>query len=160
MIKKYVLLILMLLSGHVAAETAHYRVLSVVTQDKNGLNMVTVVANAKAVTASVLIFPTNESTRKPPSSYPRERFDEIWDKTQQLDLEKYIASEDTKDLSPATNYLLTIGFGDSLETVSKKIYMIPKCGAPQELIDLVTKLANDLLPKGSPGLFYDCKVNQ
>ena len=156
--KRILLLLLLAFSGHAFAETIDGRTLGLTTQDKNGFHMVLITANAKAASSSVLSVVSDKPARKIHANYSRERFEKLWSGVNTLDLSPYKLSKETKDLGPADNYIVTIGFGGGMDDLVSMTYLIPKCKASPEIMAFINKLVAGLLPVGSPGLLHPCKA--
>jgi len=158
--KRVFFLLLFMFTGHVFAETIDGRTLGLTTQDKNGFHMVLVVASAKAASSSVLSVTSDKPARKIHANYPRERFEKLWRSVNTLDLSPYKLSKETKDLGPADNYIVTVGFGGRMDDLVSMTYLIPKCKASPEIQAFVNKLVAGLLPVGSPGLLHSCAAGK
>ena len=63
------------------------------------------------------------------------------------------APEGTEDIQASRNYVIAVDANNHPGADSIKTYLLPKCSIDAELQSFVLGLANDLLPKGSPGLF-------
>ena len=155
MIKFLVLLLSLSVSAQALAEQAGDRLLGLTTQDKNGLHIVFVAESPSKVLASVRRFSPGYTGEAQLSDYPRERFDELWLRTQELDLSAFASGNDASNVEATKNYVLTVETRSN--GVSKRtIYLIPKCGPAPNVVSLVMRLTADLLPAGSPGLFESC----
>jgi len=157
---KVFFLLFLVFSGHAFAETIDGRTLGLTTQDKNGFHMVLVVVNGKAASSSVLSVASDKPARKIHANYSSERFEKLWSSVNTLDLSPYKLSKETKDLGPADNYIVTIGFGGRMDDLVSMTYLIPKCKASPEIMAFINKLVAGLLPVGSPGLLHSCAAGK
>jgi hypothetical protein len=154
MMNRVLISIALLIPGLLAAQQAEYRVMSLMSQDKNGLFMLVVTATPGEVSARVQELGTNAEPKIAP--YPRELFDELWQQMKRVGLSKHITKSipgSREDGRAAKNYLISTSDGSTGET-----YMVPKCSASADIVALVRKLANDMLPAGSPDLFEPCRA--
>lgn len=147
-------LLLLLFAGSVAAQDVDSRTLSLATQDRNGMFMLTVIAFPDRTKATIRNF--FEPEQDPPIvDYPKERFEQLWRQADALDLERFAVVNGSGDIEPAFHYVVTV-MQDHDGQRRARGYRIPKCGIAPELDAFVQAMANGLLPPGSPGLFKPC----
>jgi hypothetical protein len=153
MIKRALLLLALSICGSAFAQQPNQRVMSLITQDKNGLFIVMLIATPDEVRASANQLAVGAGEPKP-VRYPRELFDELWLEAKSLGLAEFISKGDSApdaDVGASRNYIISIGNGPDGET-----YLVPKCSATPAIVSFVRRLANGLLPAGSPGLYEPC----
>ena len=147
-------LFLLPLAGAVAAEISDSRMLALLTQDRNGVFILTVVALPDRTQAVVRNFA--EQGREPPVvDYPRERFEQLWQQAATLDLARFAVGGNAENTAPAYNYVISV-IDERDGQRQNRGYKIPKCGIAPEHEAFVRSLANGLPPSGSPGLFEPC----
>ncbi len=150
-----VLTLLFLAGGAWAQESL--RMLSLTTQDRNGLHVLTVGAGARWIEASVMTSKPDTPMDRRRTEYPRERFDEVWAGIAAQDLSAYRAGPGTGDIGAWKHYVLTVMVDGRIRSAQPDVYLIPKCDPPEGFRPLMERLANGLLPEGSPGLLRACE---
>jgi hypothetical protein len=150
--KRALILLALCIPSLALAQEPPNRMLGLVTQDQNGLFVVLVVATPSEVKASVRQISAGHSVEPEVSPYPRELFDELWLNARDLELSKFVATN-VPDVGASKNYVITIGMDNK---PNREMYSVPKCAAPPAVVLFVKRLAHDLLPAGSPGLFEPC----
>jgi hypothetical protein len=133
------------------------RMLSLTTQDRNGLHVLTIGAGTRWVEASVMSSKSDRPMDRRRSDYPRERFDEVWAGIAALDLSAYKAGPGAGDIGAWKHYVLTVMVDARDRSAQPDVYLVPKCDPPEGFQSLMERLANGLLPEGSPGLLRACE---
>ena len=154
MIKRALILLTLILAADAVAQQPDTRVIGLVTQDKNGLFLFMAIATPKEVKASATQLDVKDGLDTGTIRYPRELFDKLWEEAKTNGMSEFLENEDAptdQDLEPAKNYLVTIGNGPGGDK-----YKIPKCSASPVIVAFVQRLANGMLPEGSPGLYEPC----
>ena len=156
MLKRALIFLAVLIPTLSSAQESEYRVMSLMSQDENGLFILVVKATPEKVEASV------QQLGKPQGSaldhdtrYPRELFDALWMEAESGRLSQYVTDEvpgSKEDGGAASNYIVSTSNG-----ISGKTYMVPKCSASAAIVSFVRRLTNSLLPAGSPGVPKTCR---
>lgn len=138
-----------------AAQDDDYRVLSLMSQDENGLFVLTITATPEKVEAKVQPLGRPQSPDPKRATYPRELFDALWVEVDNGLLSRYVTDVtpgSRDDGGAARNFIVSTSNG-----VSGRHFMVPKCAASPAIVTFVRRLTNDLLPAGSPGMPRACK---
>jgi hypothetical protein len=157
MIRPALLLLMLVVSCHVVAQQPEPRVMSLITQDMNGLYIFMAVASSDDVRASASQLGVGKGGKANPVRYPRKLFDELWEEAKSLELSEYISKSERsdEDVGASKNYIISIGYGPDGDT-----YHVPKCSAPPAIVLFLKRLTNNMLPAGSPGLYEACSVGE
>ena len=154
MIKRFLILFALATPGLAVAQQPEQRVMSLITQDKNGLFIFMAIATPEEVRASASQLGVGDGGNARPVRYPRKLFDELWEEAKSLELSEFISRSDEgadEDVGASRNYIISIGNGPGGET-----YSVPKCNASPAIVSFIKRLTNNMLPAGSPGLFEAC----
>jgi hypothetical protein len=154
MIKRALIILALGLPGLSAAQPAEYRVISLMSQDKNGLFVLVVKATPEGVNARVQQLGAKQTADPKVASYPRELFDELWTEVESAGFSEYVAKHipgSKEDGGAARNYIVSTSNGFSGQT-----YMIPKCSASATSVSFIQRLRRDLLPPDSPDELKPC----
>jgi hypothetical protein len=132
------------------------RQLAFTTQDSNGFHMITVLERDGKALAAVWRKRSDKEIDRREAVYPSAAFEKNWKMIFGGALDSYKTPEGTKDLGVAGNYVVALRYDGENGTAESQTYLIPKCGAPEAIVEIVKGIALDLLPEGSPGLFKPC----
>jgi hypothetical protein len=132
------------------------RQLAFTTQDSNGFHMITVMERDGKALAAVWRKSSEKQIDRREVVYPSAAFEKNWKVIVDGALDSYKAPTGTQDLGVAKNYVVVLRYDGENGRAESQSYIIPKCEAPEAIVEIVKDITLDLLPDGSPGLSGPC----